>query len=86
MLCYWIFLYPPRADSRCCNFIKTQPDLQSIPVIIFSSSKAQRDIDKAYRLQANCYIPKPADFKGYLALMVSLIKFGVSCVQLPFPC
>jgi CheY-like chemotaxis protein len=66
------------------QFIKGQPDLQSIPVIIFSSSKAQRDIDKAYGLQANCYIPKPADFTGYLALMALLAEFG-NRVELPFP-
>ena len=68
------------------QFIKAQPDLQSIPVIIFSSSKAQQDIDEGYRLRANCYITKPADFEGYLATISSMIKFGVSCVQLPFPC
>jgi CheY-like chemotaxis protein len=67
------------------QFIKGQQDLQSIPVIIFSSSKSQSDINKAYRLQANCYIPKPADFKGYLTLMALLLEFSVSCVQLPFP-
>ena len=77
---------PAESGFEMLQFIKAQPDLQSMPVIIFSSSKAQRDIDKAYRLQANCYIPKPADFKGYLALMALLIKFGVSCVQLPYPC
>jgi len=77
---------PSDSGFSMLQFIKGQPDLQSIPVIIFSSSKAQADIDKAYRLAANCYIPKPADFKGYLALMALLIKFGVSCVQLPFPC
>lgn len=77
---------PGENGFEMLQFIKCRPDLQSIPVIIFSSSKAQRDIDKAYRLQANCYIPKPADFKGYLALMALLIQFGGSCVQLPFPC
>jgi two-component system, chemotaxis family, response regulator Rcp1 len=66
------------------QFIKGRPDLQSIPVVIFSSSKAQLDIDKAYFLQANCYIPKPADFQGYLTLMETIVGFGVNCLQLPF--
>jgi CheY-like chemotaxis protein len=77
---------PGETGFAMLQFLKSQPDLQSIPVIIFSSSKAQADIDKAYRLQANCYIPKPPDFEGYLALTALLVKFGVSCVQLPFPC
>jgi chemotaxis family two-component system response regulator Rcp1 len=77
---------PGESGFEMLQFIKTQPDLQSLPVIVFSSSKAQQDIDKAYRLQANCYISKPADFEGYLAVIALMIKFGVSCVQLPFPC
>jgi two-component system, chemotaxis family, response regulator Rcp1 len=68
------------------QFMKSQANVQSIPIIIFSSSKARTDIDKAYRLQANCYIPKPADFEGYLALVALLVEFSTRCVQLPFPC
>jgi chemotaxis family two-component system response regulator Rcp1 len=77
---------PGEAGFAVLQFIKGQPDLQSIPVIIFSSSKAALDVNKAYHLQANCYIPKPADFDGYVALMALLIKFCVSCVELPSPC
>jgi two-component system, chemotaxis family, response regulator Rcp1 len=70
---------PGETGFALLRFIKSQPDLQSIPVIIFSSSNAQPDINKAYRLQANCYIPKPADFQGYLALMALLVGFGSLC-------
>jgi two-component system, chemotaxis family, response regulator Rcp1 len=67
------------------QFIKTQPELRSLAVIIFSSSKAEVDINKAYDLLANCYIPKPADFEGYIVLMTLLKDFFVRCVQLPSP-
>jgi CheY-like chemotaxis protein len=77
---------PGGSGFEVLQFMKTQPDLQIIPVIIFSSSKARQDIDKAYRLQANCYIAKPADFAGYLTVLTSMIKFCVGCVELPFPC
>jgi two-component system, chemotaxis family, response regulator Rcp1 len=77
---------PGGSGFEMLQFMKSHPDFQVIPVIIFSSSKAQQDVDKAYRLQANCYIAKPVDFDGYLAVMASMIKFGLNCVQLPFPC
>ena len=77
---------PGGSGFEMLQFMKSHPDLQSIPVIIFSSSKARQDIDKAYRLQANCYIAKPADFAGYLTVLTSMIKFCVGCVELPFPC
>jgi two-component system, chemotaxis family, response regulator Rcp1 len=76
---------PGGSGFEMLQFMKSHPGLRSIPVIIFSSSKAQKDIDKAYQLQANCYIAKPADFDGYLAQMDSMIKFCADCVQLPFP-
>ena len=60
---------PGETGFALLQFIKGQPDLRSLAVIIFSSSKAQSDINKAYDLQANCYIPKPADFEGYLVIM-----------------
>jgi two-component system, chemotaxis family, response regulator Rcp1 len=76
---------PGGSGFEMLQFMKSHPDLRSIPVIIFSSSKAQQDVDKAYRFQANWYVAKPADFEGYLAVMDSMIKFCVDCVQLPFP-
>jgi CheY-like chemotaxis protein len=74
---------PGETGFSFLQFIKGQPDLESVPVVIFSSSKAPADINKAYGLRANWYIPKPADFKGYLALVVSSVEFAVRYVQLP---
>jgi|HubBroStandDraft_6_1064221.scaffolds.fasta_scaffold1877912_1 CheY-like chemotaxis protein len=76
---------PGGSGFEVLQFIKAHPDLQSTPVIVFSSSKARQDIDKAYRLQANCYIAKPADFDGYLEVIASMTRFCVGCVELPFP-
>jgi two-component system, chemotaxis family, response regulator Rcp1 len=76
---------PGEGGFSVLQFIKGRPHLESIPVIIFSSSKAPADINKAYGMRANCYIPKPADFKGYLAVVASSVEFAVHYVQLPFP-
>ena len=64
--------------------IKSQPELKTLMVIVFSSSKAEVDINRAYELQANCYIPKPADFEGYRGLMGLLKELEMANVQLPF--
>ena len=76
---------PGETGFSFLQFIKGRPDLERIPVVIFSSSKAPTDINKAYGLRANCYIPKPADFKGYLTLVASSVEFAVHYVQLPSP-
>lgn len=42
--------------------IKEDVRTLSIPVIIFSSSTEERDLQEAYRIGANSYICKPVDF------------------------
>ena len=74
---------PGETGFKFLQFLKTNSDLQSIPVVIFSSSKAQNDINKAYRLGANCYIPKPPDFEGFITLMASFLGLSDGAVQLP---
>jgi chemotaxis family two-component system response regulator Rcp1 len=65
------------------NFIKNQKDLRHLAVIVFSTSTAESDIAKAYNLHANSYIPKPADFDGYVALVTALKEFYLRWVRLP---
>lgn len=63
--------------------IKIDPRLRSIPIIILTSSRAERDIAKTYDLQANCYVVKPVDTILYLDLIKSLTDFWLKVVALP---
>lgn len=44
--------------------VRTNPRLNLMPVIIFSSSRAETDIRRAYELGANSYVVKPGDTEG----------------------
>jgi DNA-binding response OmpR family regulator len=44
--------------------VRTHPRLSLMPVIIFSSSTAEKDICRAYELGANSYVVKPGDTEG----------------------
>ena len=47
----------PGKDGReVLEDIKSDPDLMSIPVVILTSSKAEEDIARTYKLHANCFI------------------------------
>jgi CheY-like chemotaxis protein len=65
--------------------IKTDPRTRTIPVIIFSSSSAARDIQKSYELQANSYVQKPMDLDGFCQVVSALHAFWLQAVQLPRP-
>ena len=41
------------------KWIREQPKLKTVPVIVLTSSEADRDIEDAYQLGANSYIVKP---------------------------
>lgn len=63
--------------------IKGDPDLAKIPIIILTSSSAERDIHSAYELHANCYISKPVDFTEFIEAVRSLEGFWLRIVRLP---
>jgi two-component system response regulator len=74
----------PKKDGReVLAEIKADPELKRIPVIVLTTSEAERDIQKAYELQANCYIHKPSDFDEYTEMVQSCEKFWFHIVRLP---
>jgi CheY-like chemotaxis protein len=51
----------PHIDGlELLRWIRAQPSLRSLIVVILTSSSQQRDIDEAYALQANCFLTKPS--------------------------
>lgn len=63
--------------------IKSDPRLRIIPVIILSSSDAQRDIVRSYQLYANSYIVKPSDYIAFFMAIKKLESFWLNLVKLP---
>ena len=74
----------PRKDGReVLAEIKADEDLKVIPVIVLTTSDAEADILRSYRLHANCYITKPVDFVSFGAAIASLEHFWFTVVTLP---
>ena len=63
--------------------IKSNQDLKSLPVIIFTTSSSERDIFESYKNHANCFITKPVDVNDFLNVILSIEKFWSSVIQLP---
>jgi len=74
----------PRKDGwEVLEEIKDEPDLAPIPVIVLTSSEAEEDIVKSYELQANAYLTKPVDFKGFMEIVNGFEEFWLSVVKMP---
>ena len=52
--------------------IKTTNELQTIPVVILTTSTAERDVSRAYEQHANSYLVKPVGFAEFARLMQDL--------------
>ncbi len=74
----------PRMDGReTLAEIKKDSDLQSIPVVVLTTSKSEEDIARSYKLQCNCYITKPVDLTQFMAVVRAIENFWLEVVQLP---
>jgi chemotaxis family two-component system response regulator Rcp1 len=74
----------PKKDGReVLSEIKANNDLKHIPVVILTSSTAERDVVRSYQLQANCYITKPVDLEQFVSVVRSIEDFWLTVVRLP---
>jgi chemotaxis family two-component system response regulator Rcp1 len=74
----------PRMDGReVLAAIKADSALRDIPVVVLTSSAAERDIVESYKLQANCYVTKPVDLDQFLSVVKALEQFWLEVVRLP---
>ena len=56
----------PKIDGmQVLKQIKSDPRTKTIPVVILTSSKEERDLCNGYQLGANSYIQKPVDFDQF---------------------
>ena len=74
----------PRKDGReVLAEVKADPELRRIPVLVLSTSKAERDILTCYELHANCYLTKPVDLDQFGQLVQTLQQFWFGMAMLP---
>lgn len=74
----------PRRDGReVLEDIKNDPALMTIPVVILTSSQAEEDILRSYRLHANCFITKPVDLEQLTKVVQGIEQFWFTLVRLP---
>ncbi|MDP2699501.1 response regulator [Thalassospira sp.] len=74
----------PRKDGReMLRDIRNNPLSASIPVIILTTSGAERDVDLCYAAGANCYLRKPVDVTEFIDLMKMIETFWLGTALTP---
>jgi len=74
----------PLKDGReVLRDIRADESLRRIPVVVFTTSKADTDIRQMYDLGANSFITKPAAFADLVGLMRKLVEYWFQTVHMP---
>lgn len=74
----------PKVDGRdVLERVKQDQRLQHIPVIVVTSSQAEEDIARSYRLNANAYVTKPINPAAFLKAVNAVGQFWLEIVKLP---
>ena len=76
----------PKKDGReVLEEIKQDDQLRHIPIVILTTSQAEKDIIESYRLRANAFVTKPVDLEQFLKVVQSIEHFWLEIVKLSHP-
>lgn len=77
----------PKVDGvEVLRQIKAEPKLQTIPVVMVTSSREQQDLLRSYQLGANSYVVKPIDFDQFVNAIQELGLYWAVLNELPQEC
>ena len=74
---------PRKSGLELLTWIRQQTQFKRLPVVVFTSSKHEQDINRAYDLGANSYLVKPVGFDALLETMKQLQCYWGTLNQAP---
>jgi CheY-like chemotaxis protein len=74
---------PKKSGLEVLDQIKADSKLKHIPVIVFTSSAAPFDINRAYDFHANCYVTKPAELNDLFRVISLIERLWLEAAKLP---
>lgn len=74
---------PKKSGHEVLQYIKKSQHYNQIPVIMLTTSSAERDILSAYKHYANCYITKPIEVSEFMAAIAKIEDFWINIVSIP---
>ncbi len=74
---------PKKNGHEVLGVLKTNPELQTIPIIVFTTTRHIDEIIRAYQEGANAFMTKPSTFEGYRDTFRAVDHFWLRLVQLP---
>lgn len=74
----------PKKDGReVLKEIKEDPLFKKIPVIVFTTTKNENEVNRCYELGANTYVVKPVGFESLLQTIEDIRSYWFKTAQIP---
>lgn len=74
---------PNLSGVEVLSRIKCDPALKALPVLMLSTSRADRDVSECYARHANGYLVKPAGYDEFAELIQLTLQYWLGHSQLP---
>lgn len=74
---------PGRSGHEILEELKGDRALRGIPVVVLSTSEAERDVAKAYQMGANSFVSKPMDVEDFTRAIHAVQDYWFRVVCLP---
>jgi len=75
----------PKVDGlQVLKEVKIDPRLRTVPVVILTTSDAERDMAMAYEFHANSYLTKPVAFADFSKLLADMGFYWLAWNKLPW--
>lgn len=63
--------------------VRARPEIKHLPIVVLTSSDAESDVMKSYRVGANCYVTKPVGLDAFQTIVRTIEDFWFTVVRLP---
>ncbi len=74
----------PKYDgTQVLRQIRSDPDLTHMPVVILTTSSAEEDVLRSYKLHANAFVTKPVNVNQFIAAVRQIDEFFLTVARLP---
>jgi chemotaxis family two-component system response regulator Rcp1 len=74
---------PRKGGLEVLAEVRADPVLAPIPVIVLTSSSAERDVSACYEAGANAFVVKPQELDDFMDLMGTIRSFWLEAARLP---
>jgi CheY-like chemotaxis protein len=74
---------PRRSGIEILEWIRQQPDIRRIPVVVLTSSRESIDLERSYDLGVNSYLVKPVKFEALSNMIEAIDTYWLQLNEYP---